>query len=349
MLGVTFADLRYRYRQFLIAVFGAGAVLAMALLLAGLAGGFSAEISRTVGGVGAQSWVLSGNAHGRIAAESFFPQSDVAVIAATPGVHRADALAIVPQQVARIGRSDKTVNVIGAGVGGLGDPRVSSGRPLSGPGQVVVDSTAGAGVGSSISIGSTQFRVVGQVHNRTLFGGGPVVYMTLGDAQRLATGGKPLVTAVAISGVPTQVPAGLVVLSTHAVVSSGLSGLSGAVKSINSSKWFMWLVAAIIVAALVYVSALQRVRDFAVLKALGSSTRALFGSLALQAVIISLFAAAFAMIICNFMGGMFAQPVVIPASAFATTPLTAVIVGLVASLFAMRRVVSADPAAAFGG
>ena len=56
----------------------------------------------------------------------------------------------------------------------------------------------------------------------------------------------------------------------------------------------MWLVAAIIVAALLYVSALQRVRDFAVLKALGSSSLALFGSLALQAVVVTLLAAALA-------------------------------------------------------
>jgi hypothetical protein len=39
MWGVTFADLRYRYRQFLIAVVGAGLVLAMALLISGLVEG----------------------------------------------------------------------------------------------------------------------------------------------------------------------------------------------------------------------------------------------------------------------------------------------------------------------
>jgi hypothetical protein len=57
--GIPFADLRYRYRQFLIAVIGAGQVLAMALLMPGLVGGFSAEINRTVGGIGAERWVLA--------------------------------------------------------------------------------------------------------------------------------------------------------------------------------------------------------------------------------------------------------------------------------------------------
>ena len=43
MVTVTLADLAYRYRQFLIAVVGAGVVMAMALLMAGLVGGFGAE------------------------------------------------------------------------------------------------------------------------------------------------------------------------------------------------------------------------------------------------------------------------------------------------------------------
>jgi putative ABC transport system permease protein len=193
------------------------------------------------------------------------------------------------------------------------------------------------------------FTVVGRVHNRTLLGGTPIIYMTLPDAQTLALGGRPMVTAVVTNGSPSQVPAGLAVFSNHAVEQSTLQALSAGVKSINNSKIFMWIVAAIIIAALLYVSALQRVRDFAILKALGSSSLLLFGSLALQAVTVTLLAAAFALIISNFMGGMFAQPVDIPASAYATLPIVAVVVGLLSSLVALRRATGADPAAAFGG
>ena len=95
-----------------------------------------------------------------------------------------------------------------------------------------------------------------------------------------------------------------------------MAALASAVSSINNTKILMWVIAGIIIAALLYVSALQRVRDFAVLKALGSSTGTLLGSLALQAVIVALLAAAFAAIISNFMGGIFQQPVAIPNSAF---------------------------------
>jgi hypothetical protein len=113
MWGVTFADLVYRYRQFLIAVVGAGLVLAMGLLLAGLVGGFSSEIDQTVGAVGAQRWVLSDNANGRIAPVGVFPQADRAAIARGPGVTRADPLVVIPQQVAGIDGHTTTVIVFG--------------------------------------------------------------------------------------------------------------------------------------------------------------------------------------------------------------------------------------------
>ena len=321
----------------------------MALALSGLAAGFSAEINWTIGGIGADRWVLSDNAHGLISNGSLLPQADVAAIAQSPGVTGAAGLAVLPQQVARINGRTKTVLVFGVEPGNIGDPAVTSGQALSGPGQVVADTRAGAAVGSRITVGSMSFRVVGQVVNRTMMAGSPIVFMPLRDAQVLALGGRPLISDVVTRGVPSRVPPGLAVLTTSEVEHDNLAPLAGAISSINNSKYLMWVVAAIIVAALLYVSALQRVRDFAVLKALGSSSLLLFESLALQAVVVTLLAAVLAMIAANFMGGFFAQPVVIPGSAFATLPVIAIVVGLVSSLVAVRRATSADPAAAFGG
>lgn len=348
MVAVTLADLLYRYRQFLIAILGAGVVMAMALLLAGLIGGITAETQNTVGGVGANYWVLTHGSDGRIAAVGVFPQSDEAAIASAPGVTRADSLVVLPQEILRAGDTTNTVNVFGVTVGGMGSPRVTSGQPLSGSGQAVANTNAGVSVGDHIEIGTSSFRVVGLVTGRTLLGGSPMVYITVHDAQLLGFGGRPLVTAVAISGNPATVPVGLQVFSTSVIEQRTIDALAGAVSSIKNTRVLMFAVAAIIIAALLYVSALQRVRDFAVLKALGSSTAALLASLAMQAVIVSLLAAAFACIICNFMGGIFQQQVAIPTSAYYTLPIAAIVVGLFSSLVALRQATGADPAAAFG-
>lgn len=349
MLSVTFADLEYRYRQFLIAVLGAGVVLAMALLLSGLAAGFRQEVHVTLGGVGADRWVLPLGAQGRITSGQVIPQTDVSVLQNTAGVTKADPILLLPQQVAQVGGKSETVVIVGVAIGGLGDPRTHAGVTLSRAGQAIVDSALPANIGQTISVGPDQLSVVGRVGNRTLFGGVPVIYMPIADAQASTLSGRPLITAVVTKGVPAAVPTGLDAVANNVAQQRTLAVLSGAMASINNSKSLMYLVAAIIVAALLYVSALQRVRDFAVLKALGSSSRALFFSLALQSVVVTLAAAGFAAVVCNFMHGLFSQPVAIPASAFATLPLVAVGVGILSSLVALRRATGADPAAAFAG
>ena len=121
MVTVTLADLAYRYRQFLIAVVGAGVVMAMALLLAGLVGGLS-EITQTVGGVGGDHWVLATASAGRIQSVGVFPQSRC-----RPRPNTGGDPSLSPrrpaQEVAHIDGKVQTVVVIGAAIGGFGDRR----------------------------------------------------------------------------------------------------------------------------------------------------------------------------------------------------------------------------------
>jgi putative ABC transport system permease protein len=349
LLAVTFADLWFRARQFLIAVFGVGLVLGLALALSGLADGFHAEVAETVDAVGATSWVMSGAAQGRVTAFAAFPAADQGAVADEQGVHRVSAMLFAPSQVVRVSGSSQpqTVNLFGVQRNGLGDPQVVSGHPLAGAAQVVVDSEV-APLGSVLTLGGRRYSVVGTVDNRTLTGGTPLVYMTLSAVQAAVTGGRPLITALATTGAPSAVPAGLVVLRPPAVIADTVGQLQGGVQSIDNTRWLMWLVAAAIVASMLYVAALERKRDFAVLKALGASSRTLFLSLVLEAVVVTLFAAALAEILATFLTRAFSQPVDITLDARLVLPLIAVLVGVIASLTALRRVTGADPAAAFG-
>src|SRR5580658_3019844 len=122
MLTITLQDLRFRARQFVIAVVGAGLVFAMTLLLSGMAAGFSVEIDQTVQAMGAQSWVLAAGSVGRIAALSPIPASAVSAVAHAPGVRQADPVIVVPQAAQISGRPAQSVNLIGYRPGGLGGP-----------------------------------------------------------------------------------------------------------------------------------------------------------------------------------------------------------------------------------
>ena len=138
-------------------------------------------------------------------------------------------------------------------------------------------------------------------------------------------------------------------MSVDEIGDDTLRPLDGAIASIDLVRVLLWIVAAVIIGSVVYLSALERQRDFAVLKAIGTSNRTLLASLALQAVLVALAAVALAAVIQIFLAPAFPLKVRVPARAFWQLPLLAVIVALIAGAVGMRRVARADPAAAFAG
>jgi putative ABC transport system permease protein len=67
----------------------------------------------------------------------------------------------------------------------------------------------------------------------------------------------------------------------------------------------------------------------------------------LEAIVVTLISAAVAEILSHYMTFVFAQPVVVPTAAYIRLPIIAVLVGMLASLVALRNATRADPAAAF--
>jgi putative ABC transport system permease protein len=128
-----------------------------------------------------------------------------------------------------------------------------------------------------------------------------------------------------------------------------LRPLKDARRALTIVAGLLWLVAACIVGSIVYLSALERVRDFAVFKATGASTRSLLGGLAVQAVVISMASAFVGAVVALVLAPKFPLPVAIPGRALMLLPLISVTVGLLASLAGLRRTATVDPALAFAG
>jgi putative ABC transport system permease protein len=347
VLAITIADLRHRLRQFLIAVVGAGVVFALALLLTGMAEGFSREIEHTVASAGADTWLVPDGASGPFTSTLAIPGATVDEAAALDGVERAEGMAISLQTVVKSSGSRERVVMVGTDA--TDGVRPADGRLVRAADEAVVDRRLDLSVGDSFVLGGHELTVVGVVDGMSLFGGTPDLWISLAAAQAVLFGGQDLVTAIALHGVPESVPAELTALTPQQVETDSLGPMKEAVKSIDNTRLLMWLIAVIIVAALVYVSALQRTRDFAVMKAVGASTWHLFLGVAVQAVVVTLGAAVFAVSTAWLFRPSFTLPVAVPVSAYLLLPVVAVAVGLLASLVALRRAVTVDPALAFGG
>jgi len=340
-------DLQWRRRRFGIAIAGTALVFAMTLLLSGLAASFRAEVSRTIGAVQADAWVVRSGITGPFTALATIPTDSARKLLAMPGVRQASPL-IVMHQVVRSPET-KDVNLFGYQLHGLGEPPVARGRLPLRPGEATVDDSLKLPMGTMIDIGGRRFRVVGFTHGMTLLAGAPNVYLPIADAQAIAFEGRSVTNVVLVRGVPAAVPPGLQIMNDAAVRADVMRPLENPISAIDMVQFLLWIVAVTIIGAVVYLSALERVRDFAVLKATGYSTRSLLGGLAVQAVLISVGAVAFAMGIARLLAPTFPMPVEIQPSAMAMLPVIGIAVGLIASLFGVRRAGAVDPALAFGG
>lgn len=348
MLTVTLADLRMRSRQFAIAVIGATLVFAMALVMAGLAGGFRAEAGRTVAAVGADAYVVHAGSGGPFTSPADIPGRVLRSIRRTPGVQSADPLVVAPSETLRARTGPVFAHMLGVRPDGLGAPVVSDGRGLAHRGDAVVDRLTRLRLGQTFSIGASRFTVVGRVSGMTYLAGTPSVYVTVRDAQSIVFAGRRDMTSVAVRGVPQQVPAGLTAMTADESRLDILTPLENGISSIDIVRDFLWAVAIVIIGAVVYLSALERRRDFAVLKAIGSSTRWLYTGMAVQATVMALLSGLLAIAVEPLLARLIPMQLSVSSGALTILPAVALVIGLLASLSGLRQVLRADPAIAFG-
>ena len=343
---VSVRDLQWRRRRFTIAVAATALVFAMTLLLSGASASLTNENHRIVRVFDADAWVVAKGSSGPFTTASVISAGRAEELAAIAGVKRADPVILFHSTIRK--KSVRDVNVVGFRLGGVMDPRVVRGRALRAPGEALADTRLGVTVGERVVANGHPLRVVGLVSGVTYNFGMATLLMPVEDAQALAFAGQRLATSFVTEGVPESAPDGLqVVTNQQAVADLARVGKSGH-QSIDFINVLLWIVAAGIIGSMVYLSALERVRDFAVLKATGAASRSLLGGLALQAVVLSAAGAILAAVLAQPLAASFPFPVEIPNGAYLRLLLVAVVVGLLASVAGLRRAVGVDPALAFG-
>jgi putative ABC transport system permease protein len=348
MLITALRDMQWRQRRFIIAAIGTGLVFALTLIITGLSHGFRVEAQRVVDSLGIDAYLIEARAAGPFMGSSRFPEAEAGVIARLPGVEAAIPV-VYGNTILQNQSSQQNVNVYGVPENGLGTPPIAAGRAPSNPGEVAMSTTLGAAIGDDVEVGAQVLRIVGLVDQSTTLAGQPNAFLTVAGAQRLMYSGQPVVSAIGLRGTPTEVPAGYRIVDRHAAVDDMVRPLRGASLAFSYMAILLWAVAALIVGSLIYLSALERTRDFAVFKAIGVSTQSVLAGLALQAVLVTLAAALLGGVLAVVIGPLFPMLVVVTAPAFMGLVATAVVIGLLASLAGLRHAVTVDPVLAFGG
>jgi putative ABC transport system permease protein len=348
MLRAALRDLQWRRRRFLIAVVGTAFVFAMTLVLTGLANGFRVEARNTVNSFGIDHFVIQDGAAGPFIGSAPFSATEVNKVRRLPGVQAAAGL-VYAGTTALDNGTPRTMNLFGAPGDGPGMPVMSAGRPPATPDEVAVSSTLGRSLGDELEITSRKLKVVGIVDNSTVLARQPNLFLTVAGAQLIAYGGQPVISSIGVRGEPAQLPPGYHAVDRQGAIDDLIRPLKVAVDAITIMAVLLWVVAGLIVGSMIYMSALERTRDFAVFKAVGVSTRSVLGGLALQAVLMAVASALLGVLLSRVLSPLFPMRVDIPDAAFLLLPVLAVVIGLLASLAGMRRAVTVDPALAFGG
>lgn len=343
-LLLTRRDLRYRLSRFASVIAGVSVVFTLLFLMTGLTEQFHREPRDAAAAFGAEGWLVREGASGAFTSAATMPADTAAEVGGT----EADPVVIGRHGLSG-GADPIDAVVVGFREGGLGSPRVADGRAPTAPTEVVVDESAGLDLGDEARLGDRPYRVVGHTERTTLFAGMPLVHMDIGAAQALLYRGQDLASAVLLAGSPGSVPDGFSVLTSEEVAEDALRPLERSISSVNLIRVLLWFVAAMIIGTMVYLSALERRRDVAVLKAIGAPTSVLGASIAMQGVLIALVAAAIASVLQVVAVPVFPLAVSVPSRAFVQVPALAVVVSLLAGGVGLRRAVSTDPALAFSG
>jgi putative ABC transport system permease protein len=277
-------DLWWRWRRFAVTTVGIALLFALTLLLTGYSEGFSLELDRTQKIFGGDAYVIDETGTGPMTSFVPVPTSRTDEVAASSGVTGAYALISLGTSV-KLADGSVDAQIVGTEPASLPGLSIAKGRDVEAPGEFVIDETAeGVEIGDTVVVGGIELTVVGLSEKSTVLAGRPMAFVALSDAQAALVSGADLITSVVTTGEIGEPPEGLKSQTPSEMIDDLGDRLEEPKAQILIFQIMLWVLAFIIVAAVLYLAALERVRDFAVFKATGARTRDLLVALATQAV-----------------------------------------------------------------
>ena len=331
MIHLAVQGLARRRGRAAAAIVGIALAVALAYVMAGVTSGFDREVDRTLDALGSglsspagASGLLTGG-----------------MIDQTSGPEGSQPL-LFSRDVAPGGALD--LNLFG-----LDKPsvKVTAGKAEPGPGEIVIDESAGVALGGTVELQDTPLTVVGVMSGVRLYAGGPVAFISVKDMQDIYYGGQRGAQAF-VGGDGADTP-GLQVVSRASARNDLIRPVQGAIVSLTLVRTLLWIMVAGIVLSTGRMAILDRRQELAALRCLGATGRGLGLTLAVEGALVSLIGAVWGVNL-----GMALAPL-FPLDVVRSIPITASILGLsvavslVAGVIAGWQVTRLPPAAAFRG
>ncbi|MGW2272940.1 ABC transporter permease [Streptomyces yangpuensis] len=356
---VAWRDLRFAKGRFALM----GSVVLLITLLVGLLSGLTAGLARenisAVTGLPASHLAFAAPAGDQKVSftNSQVPESAWLAWREQPGVKAAQPLGIRTTNAVS-GERTAAVSVFGVDPAGGLAPR---GAGLA-QGRVVLAEKAakelgGLTAGARLRIGPLELTVAAvsgtAAHSHT-----PVVWMDLGDWQRIGNPGTSidtLATVVAVSGSGVDLAAADRAAGTRAQTVDEALGAIGSYQAENGSlqlmRGFLFAISALVIGAFFTVWTIQRSGDIAVLKALGASTPYLLRDALGQAVVMLALGTGLGTALAAGFGALISGgdvPFVLDAATVLVPAAIMIALGALGAALSIRRITAVDPLTALG-
>lgn len=377
-MNLAYRDIRHHLGRFLLTCVGLGLLLGVVMAMIGIYRGIVVDALTIARAPAIDLWVVEANTQGPFAEASRIPGDIREAVARIAGV--AAAGSITYQTVEAQYRGAKLrLYVIGyKPTRPGGPPEIVQGRGIARSHyEMVADRTAGFEVGDRIQLGRSTFTVVGLTQHQVNSGGDPAIYITLPDAQKLQFDLAPAAQRVQLArgtGAASRDTVNAVVARLQPNASADatadiiqrwkhlsaitqeaqeailtLSLVDRARRQIGLFTSLLLIVSAVIIALIIYTMTMEKLKQIATLKLIGSSDLTIIGMIVQQALALGLIGFAIGVAFILGIKDYFPRRVVLEPDNVAILGLIVFAVCLLSSGLGVRAALKVDPATALGG
>ena len=381
MINLAQKDIAHTFGKFIVTAMGVGMLLGIVLIMIGVYRGMIVDAEVLLDDLNVDLWIVQENTLGPFAESSRLHEDLKNTLKAIDGVKKSEALTF---QNIQLPLNHKQVRVVAVGFDPFGDidpinpERIVEGRGIQRSHyEMVVSEKIGFKMGDEIPLGRHIYKVVGVTHGTVSSGGDPLVYISLKDAQELqflysnarirndrarglGGGDSHMVNSVVVTlhkGYSIDKVAQNIKRWKHksvytreeqkTILTKNL--IERASKQIGLFTAILVVVSTIIIALIIYTMTLEKMKEISIMKLIGIPNSIIIKMIVQETLLLGFLAFIFGNVFSHLIYTKFPKRVVLEVPDAWMLFLVVIVASILSSFIGVKKVISADPAAAIGG
>jgi putative ABC transport system permease protein len=381
MINLAQKDIAHTFGKFIVTAMGVGMLLGIVLIMIGVYRGMIVDAEVLLDDLNVDLWVVQENTLGPFAESSRLHEDLKNTLRAIEGVDKTAALTF---QNIQLPLKSKQVRVVAVGFDPFGaiDP-INPKRLVAGRGiirshyEMVVSEKIGFKLKDKIPLGRNIYTVVGITHGTVSSGGDPLVYISLKDAQELqflysnsrirndrarglGGGDSHMVNSIVVvlhKGYSADKIADDIRRWKHKSVYTNEEQktiltknlIERASKQIGLFTAILVVVSTIIIALIIYTMTLEKMKEISIMKLIGIPNSIIIKMIVQETLLLGFLAFIFGNLFSHLIYTKFPKRVVLEIPDAWMLFLVVIVASILSSFIGVKKVISADPAAAIGG